>query len=141
MCQTLLRRGLIAALGFAALLFTTLGAQPTTTVAAGDIFSNVGCGYADYSCLYARNGYNTAYTPVYGYPTPLYSTYTYPYSYSYNTYTPAFYGYGFNNSFYGYNTPFYGTFFGYPYGGVPDRVFTRLGCNVGNYTCLRSKLR
>ncbi len=90
MRQTLLRRGLIAALGFAALLFTTLGTQPTTTASAADIFSNVGCSYADYSCLYARNGYNGTVNFTPGYPTALFPTYTYPYSYGYNTYTPVY---------------------------------------------------
>lgn len=149
MRQTFLRRGLIAALGLAALLFTTLGTQPTTTASAADIFSNVGCAYADYSCLYMRNGNNTAFTPTYGYPTALFPSYnTYPYSYGFNnslTYTPAFYGYGFNNSGFnnfGFNNfGFNNSFYGYPYGGVPNRFFTAVGCNVGNYTCLRNKLR
>jgi len=144
MRQTFLRRGLIAVLGFAALLFTTLGTQPTTTASAADIFSNVGCGYADYSCLYMRNGNNTAFTPTYGYPTALFPSYNYGFNNSL-VYTPAFYGSGFNNFGFnnsGFNNSFYGgTYFGYPYGGVPNRFFTAVGCNVGNYSCLRNKLR
>ena len=146
MRQALLRRGLIAVLGFAALLFATLGTQPSTTASAADIFSNVGCTYGDYSCLYARNGYNTYAT--YGYPTaytPTYTTYPYnygnygysPYTYAYSyapvynygySYTPAFYGFGYQNYYYGYG-----------YGYVPPRFFTRVGCPVGNFSCVRGK--
>ncbi len=166
MLRSLLRRTAVGVLGFAAVLFSVFGTQ-ATEVAAQDIFTRVGCTYGDYACYYNRTGvatqgyavtsyqpfgYNTGYNNFgynSGYNTG-YNTFNYQYAGFNNAYTPAFYSNAyipafnnnnqlfFNGSYYPSN---YGnrTYFGYRFGGVPDRFFTSVGCNVGNYTCLFNK--
>lgn len=156
MLRTLLRRSAIGVLGLVAVVSSVLGTQ-ATEVSAQDIFSRVGCSYGDYACYYSRagavtQGYPTVYQPfgytvsTVNYTPTFYNTSFAPatsgntYIAPFNTYAPAFYNNSlfFNGSYY---PSYYSnrTYFGYNFGGVPDRFFRSVGCNVGNYTCLYNR--
>lgn len=144
MIRTLLRRTAVGVLGLAAVLFSVFGTQPVEVGAQANIFANVGCVYGDYACYYSRTGvvqqgYPTIYNPNQFSYNPAFFSNTYQPAFFSNTYQPAFFNKNNAVFFNGVSYPaFYGnrTYFGYRFGGVPDRFFTSVGCNVGNYTCL-----